>query len=165
MLARSDNLDLNDATLTTANAVDGVDAEPATVKQPRHQKLSHRISPVFRNVPVVLACMLRLSGDSEGKFSAVILKAHRARGGPLPLSASGQSTDPPSSSASAMWIFFRGAGSRAFPTAKQHCRSSGRKARISFGSGAIGTIVGLSTKRVITVGKQVQRRGVQPLSD
>ena len=80
MLARSDNLDLDDATLTTANAVDGVDAEPATIKQPRHQKLSHRISPVFGKVPLVLAHMLRLSGDSEGKFSAVILKAHSARG-------------------------------------------------------------------------------------
>ena len=42
-LARSDNLDLDDATLTTANTVDGVDAEPAADKQPGHQKLSHRI--------------------------------------------------------------------------------------------------------------------------
>jgi hypothetical protein len=42
-LTRSDNLDLDDATLTTANTVDGVDAEPAADKQPGHQKLSHRI--------------------------------------------------------------------------------------------------------------------------
>jgi hypothetical protein len=43
MLACSDNLYLDDSTLTTANTIDGVDAEPAADKQPGHQKLSHRI--------------------------------------------------------------------------------------------------------------------------
>ena len=33
---RQRNLDLDDATLTTANTVDGVDAEPAADKQPGH---------------------------------------------------------------------------------------------------------------------------------
>src|SRR5260370_6844187 len=41
-LARSDNLDLDDATLTTANTVDGVDAEPAADKQPGHHNLTPR---------------------------------------------------------------------------------------------------------------------------
>ena len=37
---------LDDTTLATANTVDGRDAEPATDKQPRHQKLSHGL-PLF----------------------------------------------------------------------------------------------------------------------
>ena len=41
MLASGENLYLDDATLTTANAVDGVDAEPAPHNQPGRKKLSH----------------------------------------------------------------------------------------------------------------------------
>jgi len=49
VLSGSDNLDLDDATLTTANAVDGVDTEPTAGKQPGHQKLSHR-NPPFKHM-------------------------------------------------------------------------------------------------------------------
>jgi hypothetical protein len=49
VLSGSDNLDLDDATLTTANAVDGMDAEPTAGKQPGHQKLSHR-NPPFKHM-------------------------------------------------------------------------------------------------------------------
>jgi hypothetical protein len=91
-LTRSDNLNLDDATLTTtAHTVDGVDAEPAADKQPGHQKLSHRIplsehacqsahSWVFGsgNLPPAQKRVLRPSGGSEGMLSAMILKPHQS---------------------------------------------------------------------------------------
>jgi hypothetical protein len=40
-LARFDLFDLDDATSTPAYGVDGVDAKPATVDEPRHDQLSH----------------------------------------------------------------------------------------------------------------------------
>ena len=79
MFSCSNNLDLNNATLTTAHTVDGVDAKPATDKQPRHQMLSHRIHPFSFSGDLQLARMpvLRLSGDSEALLRAVILKPHQ----------------------------------------------------------------------------------------
>jgi hypothetical protein len=91
-LTRSDNLDLDDATLTTANTVDGVDAEPAADKQPGHQKLSHRIplsehacqgcAPLLffgsDNLLPAQKRVLRPSGGSERMLSAVIFKPHQS---------------------------------------------------------------------------------------
>ena len=78
MFSCSNNLDLNNATLTTAHTVDGVDAKPATDKQPGHQMLSHRIHPFSFSGNLQLAQMpvLRLSGDSEALLRAVILEPH-----------------------------------------------------------------------------------------
>jgi hypothetical protein len=78
VLACGDNFNLDDATLATAHAVDGVDAEPAPDNQPGRQKLSHRIHPFgfSDNVPRARTLVLRLSGDSGGMLRAVISKPH-----------------------------------------------------------------------------------------
>ena len=62
------NFDLDDTTLTTANTVDGRDAEPAADEQPGHQELSHRvpISAIWVTLHLAQTRVLRLSGGSEG---------------------------------------------------------------------------------------------------
>jgi hypothetical protein len=109
VLPCSDNFDLDDATLATANTVDGVDAKLAADNQPGHQNLSHRPPLASTRVrPRTVASLgsdncrlprnvLRPSGGSEGMLNAVISKPHQSAGcvraANVALSACGPFTD------------------------------------------------------------------------
>jgi hypothetical protein len=72
-LSCSDALYLNDATLPTANTVDGLDPEPAVGKKPGHQQLSHRV-PLFDGACWSFGCAPFFAPSIVGKRKGVRLR-------------------------------------------------------------------------------------------